>query len=373
MKFVVSSALLSARLQSLGRVIVSKNSLPILDCFLFDVHGGVLTLTASDNETTLVSDVELVECEADFRFAMNAKTIQDAMKEIPEQPLSFFVNEQTLEVIVVYQNGEYRLMAQAADDYPNVSIETNNMPSVCVSSNLLSTGISRALFAAADDLLRPVMNGVFVDCKEQALTVVASDGHKLSCSTFGGVQSSEQGHFILPKKPALLLKNFLPKEDGDVRLCFGEKSAVVYSSNFTMCCRLVEGRYPNYASVIPQDNPNHAVVNRGALLSALRRVLIFSSASNALIKLRLEMGRLTISSQDIDFSMSAEESLLCDYSGMPLNIGFKGTFLVELLANIDSDEVLFKLADASRAGVIEPAVQSETECVQMLLMPMMLN
>ncbi|MBR2863006.1 MAG: DNA polymerase III subunit beta [Bacteroidaceae bacterium] len=373
MKFVISSSTLSSRLQIVGRVIAPKNNLPILDSFLFDIRDNKLTLTASDNETTLTTVVDLVESDADIRFAVNAKTVQDAIKEIPEQPLDFFVNPNTMEITVEYQNGKYNFMGQAADEYPLPPAMEDDNVSLCLTSSVLLNSINRALFATADDALRPVMNGIYFDASDENLAVVASDGHKLACGRVYGAKASRPGTFILPKKPAGLLRNILAKEQGEAVIRFTDRNAVVSTENYVVSCRLIEGRYPNYNSVIPQNNPNCVTVNRGALLSALRRVLIFSSATSALIKIQLAASKMTISSQDIDFSMSAEESLLCDYSGMPMSIGFKGTFLTELLNNLEGEEVVMQLSDASRAGVMVPAQQQEGEHVLMLLMPMMLN
>lgn len=373
MKFVISSSVLSARLQAIGRVIISKNNLPILDCFHLDIKGGKLTITASDNETTITTWTDLVESDADITLAVNAKTIQDAIKEIPEQPLDIYVNENTLEITVEYQNGKYNFMGQPADEYPTPPALTEEVAVLTLPAERLLSGLGRALFATADDTIRPVMNGVYFDIKESGLSVVASDGHKLALSTLTEARSTASASFILPKKPATLIKNLLAKETDDAVIRLSERNAVLTTNNYTLTCRLIEGRYPNYNSVIPQDNPNCATVNRAALLSALRRVLIFSNVGSALIKLRIEAGKIVVSSQDIDFSMSAEEALLCDYSGIPISIGFKGTFLVDLLNNMEGEEIVFKLADSSRAGVIVPAEQKENETVLMLLMPMMLN
>lgn len=373
MKFIVSSSLLSARLLTIGRVIVSKNSLTILDSFLFDINNDKLTITASDNETTLTTWLDVVEAESNIRFAVNAKTIQDAIKEIPEQPLSFYINESNLEITVQYQNGEYHFMGQAADEYPLPAALEDEAGQIAIASSKLLSGIGRAIFATADDTLRPVMNGVLFNIENQSITLVASDGHKMSCNNFNNIAISQDGRFILPKKPATILKAILAKEDGDTNIRYGARSACITTDSYQLNCRLVEGRYPNYASVIPQDNPNCAVINRAAMQSALRRVLIFSNATSALIKLRLEMGKVVISSQDIDFSKSAEEALLCDYTGFPMSIGFKGTFLMEILNNMESEEIIIKLADGSRAGVIVPLQQNENENSLMLLMPMMLN
>lgn len=375
MKFVISSSVLSTRLQTIGRVIVSKNNLPILDCFLFCIQGNMLTVTASDNETTITSRMDLNECDADITFAVNAKTIQDAIKEIPEQPLEFYINEDNLEITVEYQNGKYNFMGQQADEYPTLPNmnEDKDIEHIDVNAQILSSGINKALFATADDTLRPVMTGIFFDLNNSNLTMVASDGHKLSCFTAKNISAEQNGSFILPKKPAALIKNILSKELGDTSILFNSRNACFKTETYMLNCRLIEGRYPNYNSVIPQNNPNCVTINRSALQSALRRVLIFSNANSALVKIHTEASKMTISSQDIDFSMSAEEVLLCDYSGLPITIGFKGTFLTELLNNIDAEEIVLKLADPSRAGIIVPATPSEHESTLMLLMPMMLN
>lgn len=373
MKFVISSSLLSSRLQTVGRVIISKNTMPILDCFLLEINDGTLKITASDNENIITTAMPLVESDADIRLAINAKTIQDAIKEIPDQPLDIYVNESTLEMTVEYQNGKYNFMAQPADNYPTAPEINEETATLTLNAERLLSGLSRALFATAEDTIRPVMNSVFFDYKEGSLTVVASDGHKLAMTKTAEAASAADCSFILPKKPATLLKNILPKESGEASFRISERNAVLTTPNYTMTFRLAEGRYPNYNSVIPPSNPNCVTVNRPAMLSALRRVLIFSNATSALIKLQIDASRMLISSQDIDFSMSAEESLLCDYSGMPISIGFKGTFLVELLNNLESEEVVLQLSDASRAGIIVPVEQKENENVLMLLMPMMLN
>lgn len=373
MKFVISSNAFSARLQAMGRVVSPKNTISILECFVFEVKDGELRLTASDNENTLTSRLDLIENDGEIRFAVNAKTIQDAVKEIPEQPLEVFVSEATLEVTVRYQNGQYKFMGQPADDYPMPPVPEDNTAKFTISPDNLVAGIGSAIFATADDTLRPVMNGVFFDLKPGSITMVASDGHKLACCTFKDESITAESSFILPKKPAALIKNLFGKDLADVEVVFAQRNAVFSTPTSTLNCRLIEGHYPNYRSVIPQNNPNEATLNRAALLSALRRVLIFANTNSALVKFSFDGGRLTMSGQDVDFAMSAEESMLCDYTGAPMTIGFKGTFLTELLNNIESEEIVLRLADSSRAGIIVPAEQPENSEVLMLLMPMMLN
>jgi DNA polymerase-3 subunit beta len=373
MKFIVSSTGLFSHLQAISRVINSKNSLPILDCFLLELTDGTLSITASDSETTLVTSIEVVESDGDGQFAVSSKTILDALKEIPEQPLTFVVNPENYEILVQYQNGKYSLMGQNADEYPQTPRLGDNAVNVTMEAPVMLNGINRALFATADDELRPVMNGIYFDITTEDITFVASDGHKLVRNKTYKARGNEKAAFILPKKPASLLKNLLPKEQGDVQIGFDDRNAIFTLENYSMTCRLIEGRYPNYNSVIPQNNPHKATIDRAAFMSALKRVSVFSSAAASLIKLHLENNTIQVSAQDIDFSTSAEETLMCQYEGSPLNIGFKPTFLVEIMNNIATQEVIMELADPSRGGVILPTEQEEDEDLLMLLMPMMLN
>ena len=373
MKFIVSSTALSSHLQAISRVINSKNALPILDCFLFELEDGTLSVTVSDSETTMVTTVEVNESDTNGRFAVVAKTLLDALKEIPEQPLTFDINPDNYEITVQYQNGKYSLMGQNADEFPQSATLGDNAVRVEMEASVLLGGINRSVFATADDELRPVMNGIYFDITTEDITFVASDGHKLVRNKTFVAHGDEKAAFILPKKPATLLKNLLPKEQGDVQIDFDDRNAVFTLENYRMVCRLIEGRYPNYNSVIPQDNPHKVTIDRQMLISALRRVSVFSSQASSLIKLRLSENQIQISAQDIDFSTSAEETLICQYAGNAMSIGFKSTFLIDILNNLTAQEVIVELADPSRAGVIVPAEQEENEDVLMLLMPMMLN
>lgn len=373
MKFIVSSTALSSHLQAISRVINSKNALPILDCFLFDLEDGTLSVTVSDSETTMVTTVEVNDSDANGRFAVVAKTLLDSLKEIPEQPLTFDVNADTYEITVQYQNGKYSLMGQNADEFPQSAVLGNNAVRVEMEAEVLLDGINRSVFATADDELRPVMNGIYFDITTDDITMVASDGHKLVRYKTTAAKGNERAAFILPKKPAILLKNLLPKESGMVTVEFDERNAVFTLDSYRMVCRLIEGRYPNYNSVIPQNNPYKVTVDRQLLIGVLRRVSIFSSQASSLIKMRLQENQIVISAQDIDFSTSAEETMVCQYSDTPMSIGFKSTFLLDILNNNSAEEVIFELADPSRAGVIVPVEQSEDEDLLMLLMPMMLN
>ncbi|MBR7087675.1 MAG: DNA polymerase III subunit beta [Prevotella sp.] len=373
MKFTLSSTALSSRLQTLARVINSKNSLPILDSFLFEVNNQQLTITASDSENVMRSTLPLDEVEGDGSFAVPNRTLLDAMKELPEQPLTFEVNTDNLTIKIIYQNGLYNLTAQNAGEYPRSQQVPEGATVISIDAVALNDNLTRSLFATAQDELRPVMNGIYFDLTPEALAVVASDGHKLVRNKNFNIKSETPASFILPKKPATLLKNMLGKEQGDVTIKFDERTAEISFADGVLTCRLIEGRYPNYNSVIPQQNPNQLTIDRRSLIGALKRVLPFASESSQLVRFHLDAGRLELSSEDIDFATSAKEVVNCEYAGQSMNIGFKGSSLSEILNNLQGDEVVIELADPSRAGIILPAVQPENEDVLMLIMPMLLN
>ncbi|MDD2799280.1 MAG: DNA polymerase III subunit beta [Bacteroidales bacterium] len=373
MKFVVSSTDLLAHLQTIGRVINSKNTIPILDSFLFSLTGSQLTLTASDGDTTLITSLQVADSEGDGVFAIVAKNLLDPIRELPEQPLTFDIDDSSLEILINYQNGKYNLIGQQGDDYPQSPVLRENNTSFNVEVMALLNGINRTIFATADDELRPVMNGIYFDINEDDITFVSSDSHKLVRFRNETVKAGTKAAFILPKKPATMLKNILPKEQGSVEVAFDDRIANFTFANYKIICRLIEGRFPNYNSVIPQNNPFRITVDRIQLMSALRRVSHFSNQGSNLIKLQVEDNRIMITAQDIDFSTSAEEAVSCQYSDMAIKIGFKSSFLVDILNNINSTEVILELADPSRAGIVLPLEQEENEDLLMLLMPMMLN
>ncbi len=374
MRFTVSSSALSSKLNMLAKVIGSKNSLPILDCFLFQVANGEMSITASDSDNVIKSTLALTDHDGEGEFCVPNRVILDALKELPEQPLHFDVDTagEAVAIKIVYQNGLYNFTGQSAEEYPRTQSMNDACTTVSLPTEMLINNISRSLFATANDELRPVMNGIYFDLTADALAIVASDGHKLVRSKNFTIKSESPSAFNLPKKPASLLKNILSKDGDDAIIKFDDRSAEIQFTDGVMRCRLIDGRYPNYNSVIP-NNPNEVTVDRRGLQSALRRVLPFASESSQLIRFHIESGRFEVSSEDIDFSTSAKEQLTCEYNGSPISIGFKGSSLMEILSNLTSDNIIIQLADPSRAGIIVPAEQPENEDILMLIMPMLLN
>ncbi len=375
MKFVVSSTELLGHLQSISRVISSKNTLPILDNFLFSLEGNDLKITASDLETTLITTLHLENASQSGMIAIPARILTDTLKEFPEQPLTFEINTDNQNVVINSENGQFTVMGQNGEEFPQIAkIKDDQKVSLNMDSSLLLSGISKTLFATADDELRPVMNGIFLEISEESLSFVASDAHKLVRYRRSDGKADVSSSFILPKKPASLLKNILPRQDHPVKVEFDDKNASFVLPDYTLVCRLVEGNYPSYNSVIPNDNPNRLTIDRVELYNTLKRVSVFSNQASNLVKLELKGNQMTVSAQDIDFSISAYERLNCQYEGDEMEIGFKSTFLIEILSNISSGDVFLELSDPTRAGLILPTeTEDENEDVLMLLMPMMIN
>lgn len=375
MKFVVSSSELLCHLQAISRVISSKNTLPILDNFLFNLSGNDLEITASDLESTLITRMKLENTDGDGSIALPARILLDTLKEFSVQPLTFDINLGTMAVEISSENGKFNVVGQNGIDFPSLpAIKKDKKFSFSINAAVLLAGINKTLFATADDELRPVMGGIFVEASTDKITFVASDAHKLVRYQRTDAHAENSASFILPKKPASLLKNILPKEEGAVKVDFDDKNAFFTLSDHKVVCRLVEGNYPNYNSVIPKNNPRKITVDRVEFYNTLKRVSVFSNQASNLVKLQMKGNQIMVSAQDIDFSISAYERIKCQYEGEDIEIGFKSVFLLEILANIGSQDVMIELADPTRAGLFLPvSTDNESEDLLMLLMPMMIN
>ena len=373
MRFTVSSTALSSKLNALSRVINSKNSLPILADFLFDINDNVLYLTASDSENVMKTQLELTESDGNGRFCIGNHDLLEAVKGFSEQPITFEVDTMTNIAKISYQNGLFSLPIENADEFPMAQPISDFANSITMPNLTLAENINRSIFATAQDELRPVMNGIYFDLTPDCLAVVASDGHKLVRNKVFTIKSEQPASFILPKKPANLLKNLLGKDGGDVIIRFDERNAEINYGDGILQCRLIEGRFPNYNSVIPQNNPNELRADRLGLLAALRRVQPFANGSSNLIRFHVEGSTLQLDAEDYDFSRTATERMTCEYNGKPMSIGFKGSSFIEILSNFDCQEVIIQLADPSRAGLVIPSEQPENQDVLMLMMPMLIN
>ena len=373
MKFYVSSSALLSLLATTGKVISNKNTLPILDYFLMELSGSELKVTTSDLETTLVGSIAVESVESEGTIAAPAKLMLDSLKEFPEMPLTIEVNEKNWEIKISWKSGSLSIPGASAVSYPAVPQLSAEKKERKMDVDTLVAGINKTIFATADDELRPVMNGIFISLTPGTLTFVGTDAHKL-VKYESEMENEVNSSFILPKKPANLLKSVLLKEDDAIEVAFDSKNAQFKLKSHTLVCRLIEGNYPNYNAVIPENNPNKVLVDRIELLNGIKRVAVCSNPTTNLIRMDIEANKIALTAQDIDFSVSANETISCSYDGQMISIGFKSTFLVEILSNMETPTVQVELADSTRAGVFKPVYdEKQSSAALMLLMPMMIN
>src|SRR5210317_1838278 len=371
MKFIVSSSYLLKQLQLLGGVINNSNTLPILDNFLFELDQNKLIVSASDLETTMTSSLE-VESEDKGSIAVPARLLLDTLKTFAEQPLTFVVEDNNT-VEISANNGKYAVAYADGSEFPN-SISLPNPSSTKIEGDILANAISKTIFAAGNDDLRPVMSGVFFQFSTEGLTFVATDAHKLVKYTRADVAADQVAEFIMPKKPLNLLKGILAASEDDVTIEYNDSNAKFSFDNSELICRLIDGKYPNYEAVIPKENPNKLTIARTQFLNSVRRVSIFSNKTTHQIRLKIAGAELNISAEDTDYSNKAEERLTCDYQGDDMQIGFNSRFLTEMLNNLNSDDVQLEMSLPNRAGILTTIDGlDEGEQITMLVMPVMLN
>jgi len=372
MKFIVSSELLLKKLQIISGVLNASNTLPILDDFLFLINQGELSITASDLETILVTKI-VIEAKEDGMIAIPAKLLLETLKTFPDQPLTFTIDSATFGIEISSDYGKYKLTGHDGEEFPKTpTLETPS--TLNVDASILSSAINKTLFATGNDELRPVMSGVLFELNNDDLTFVATDAHKLVRYKRTDLKADKGASFILPKKPLTLLKNILGSVGKEVKVEYNETNVMFVFDSTKMTTRLIDGKYPNYNAVIPTENPNKLTVSRTALLNSIKRVSIFSNKTTHQVRLKMTGSELNISAEDLDFANEANERLTCQYEGEDMEIGFNSRFLIEMLANLDSEDVNIAMSASNRAGILTPSQKDdEHEEVLMLVMPVMLN
>lgn len=371
MKFIVSSSALLKQLSGINGVITTNPVVPILENFLFEIEGGRLTVTASDLQTSMITEIE-VESKESGSIAVPAKILLETLRNLPEQPVTFTMDEETYSIEISSDNGRYKLAGENATDFPKVPSVSDDF-SVTLSTDVLASAINNTIFATSNDELRPAMTGVYMNLTDTNTTFVATDGHRLVRYRRVDVASDNGNAIIIPRKALNLLKATLPAENTDVTVEFNVSNAFFRFNNIRMICRLIDERFPDYENVIPGDNNNKMTIDRQEFLSSLKRIAIYANKTTHQVRLKLTGSELQISAEDLDFSNEANERLSCEHDGEDLEIGFNARFLIEMLNNIHSKKVELDFSEPNRAGLILPAEKDDNEDVLMLVMPVMLN
>jgi DNA polymerase-3 subunit beta len=371
MRFIVSTSVLLKQLQAISGASSSSTVLPILENFLFEIKDNLLTISATDLQTSMVTSLP-IEAKEEGRVAMPSKILIDTLKTLPDQPVAFSVDTATLAIEISAGDGKYKLSGENADDFPKIPV-VDNASTVEIASSILSEAINKTIFAVSSDELRPAMAGVYVQLNEKNITFVATDAHRLVRYRRTDIGTEKSASIILPKKALNLLKSSLPNDDNKVTVEYNNTNAFFQFGNINLICRLVDERYPDYEAVIPQINPNKLTVDRSQFLNTLRRVVIFANKTTHQVRLKINGSELHISAEDLDFSNEAHERLNCQFEGEDMEIGFNAKFLVEMLNNLTCEEVVLEMSSPNRAGLLLPAIKQDDEDVLMLVMPVMLN
>jgi len=371
MKFIVSSSALLKELNHINGVVTTNPVVPILENFLFEIESGRLIITASDLQTSMITELD-VEAKESGSIAVPAKILMETLKNLPEQPITFSINEDTYSIELSSDIGRYKLAGENAMDYPKMPEVTNGF-SVDISSHILSSAISNTIFATSNDELRLAMTGVYCQLSPTNTTFVATDGHRLIRYRRVDVASENEHAIIIPRKALNLLKTTLPSENSNVVMEFNKSNAFFHFNNIKMICRLIDERYPDYQNVIPLNNENTMTIARLELLNSLKRISIYANKSTNQVRVKITGSEIQISAEDLDFSNEANERLSCEHDGEDIEIGFNARLLIELLSNIDSKEISLKLSEPNRAGLVVPKEMDENEDILMLVMPVMLS
>ena len=371
MKFIVNSLSLLKQLQLLNGVLNSNNTLPILDNFLFEMKQDELTLSASDLETSMNTRMA-IQCKEEGMIAVPAKLLLDILKSLPDQPLTFDVDGKTFGIEITSDNGKYKLTGQNGDEFPKAPA-MGASKALLIGADVLNRAISKTIFAAGNDDMRPIMSGVFFEIEPESVRFVATDAHKLVRMTRSDI-GGESAAFIVPRKPLNLLKGALSSLKSEVNMQYTENNAMFTFDNVTLMCRLIEGKYPNYEAVIPKENPFKLTIDRLDFLNSIKRVSIFANRSTNQVRLKLTGSEIQLSAEDLDFANEAHEQLACTFVGDNMEIGFNSRFLQDMLNNLDANNVHVEMSAPNRAGIITEVEKSfENEDILMLVMPVMLN
>lgn len=376
MHFIVSSSILLKNLQMIAGIINTNSVLPILENFLFDITGNELKITAADMETMIQAQMEIQTSDASnegVKICIPATLIINYLKNLPEQPINFIVNKEDYSFEMSSSTGKYKIGGENGHEYPKWPIMNDPLQSFEIPSIALIEAINRTLFATSTDNLRPAMTGVYFEFEAEGLTFVSTDAHRMVKLTRTDISCPEEGGIIIPKRPLAQLKNMLPADETILKVSFNESHLYIESPFIHLNCRLIDGKFPPYKAVIPQDNPYHLIVNRAELVSCLRRVSVFANKSTNQILFDIVGNSLSITAQDVDFSYEGKETINVQYSGEDMKIAFNAKLLIEMMGNLESEEVKLELSLPSKAGIFRSSETVENEDLLMLLMPLMVG
>lgn len=357
MKFTVNGDLLYQHVSMVSRIMASKNSLPILDCVLFNLRGMELELVASDSDNSMQTKMSVVDSDGDMSIAMPARLVMDTFKNLAGKSVSISVNVENQFIEIVSGSYKSSFNGMDASAFPMPKQMAENAQSFTVLPNHFSAAISNTVFAASTNVQRPIVMGLNMEVFGNSLRMTGTDSFKLSEITVPVVSSSSDTQVVLPAKGAVLLKALLSKEGEDVVVTFDSTNIMFALGDSVITVRQVEGKYPNVRNAIPTNITRSVVINRSDLIYAIRAISPFQDQATNLVTLGITEGDIHLVSRDTTQGLNSEDHISCSLVGDPFDIGFKSTFLTEILSNMDTQEIIMKVDVLTKGIVFEPIYQ----------------
>ncbi len=374
MNFIVNSTALTRALGRVSGAIPSKSMLPIIENFLFDIQDNLLLISTTNLENSMQTKMTVESRGEGLKVAVPAKIIQDVVKALPDQPLTLTVDDATFSIEISSENGKYKISGENGENFPAIPNPNQDGDSINMPIPVLSKAINKVLFASSSDEDRGALNGMLFSLGEHGATFVATDAHRLVRYIRPDLTVSTPTNFVVPQKALNLIKSSLDASDNkEVTIYYTENNAFFVTESLTMVCRLIDAKYPNYENVIPKENPNVLHIGKSELLGTLRRMNIFADKISHRVRFSLKTNEVEISAEDLDFANEAKEILKCHYDGNEMEIGFSAAFLMEIISNVETSNLIMEMSAPNRAGIVLPDVQEEGENMLMLIMPIMLN
>ena len=372
MKIAIGKDTLFEGLQRVFSVVPQKPTLPLLSNFLFRTDNGRLSISGTDMDMSITTSLEC-SIEGDGSVTVNAKRFLSIIRELPEGNVTIKVENDR--VTVDFENGRSSMMGMSASDFPAVkdTIEGN---SVAISGDDFFEMVDKTSFAVATDRTRIALTGVYWRVSSTDMTMVATDGHRLSLfrRPVGSEELSERvSEAIVPPKALNQAARIYASGEKLECVIFGKGMILFNFGTTTIFTKLMEGPYPDYTQVIPTANSKNVFVPTGELEAAVRRVSVLSSSITHQIRFSLMSGQMEISTTNVDIGGEARENINVRYEGDSLKAGFNASFLLEILRKLDTDEVLFELEAPTSACIIKPVVKEMRGDQLYLIMPLRLN
>jgi DNA polymerase-3 subunit beta len=369
MKFIISSSKLYRQLDILRNVIGKNKTLPILNCIHFQWKGNELSLTATDLEASICSTEDIVG-EGNGKFAASSGILLDTIKHLPEQPLTLTFLEESSILKLSSSYGEYQIAAFKADDYPKVDDITPE-GNILMNAQDLCDGINATLHCISSDEMSPNTRGMFFSFESDTVVLAGTENNKLVefSKKEMNLNLADKVSFIVPTKPLSILKNHLVNYESDVSIDYTSNNVKFSFANISITARLIDGKYPAYKNVIPNETPNILKIKKEDFLGSLKRISNFSETENHSVTLNCKGQALYISAENVDFSNKAHEQLESEYNGDDTAISFNSRHLISLLENLTSDEVKMMFSLPIKPALINSSIPDRNIETLMLLAP----